>query len=246
MTFSKRLEKEGNWLFKRRSYFPLLILPVLFVALCDSDHSEVSVESVNYWEVFCITISFLGLIVRCITIGYVPRGTSGRNTENQKAYILNTKGIYAIVRHPLYLGNFIITLGFALFIKVWWFSTLAVLVFWLYYERIIYTEEEFLKKKFGKDFHQWAERTTAFFPDIKKWHKPDLPFSFRNVLKREYSGFFVIISFFTFLDIAEDSFKEGALIFDMEWMILFFFGLIIYLTLRTLKTKTRVLHADGR
>ena len=34
------------------------------------------------------------------------KNTSGRNTHDQVADSLNTSGIYSIVRHPLYVGNF--------------------------------------------------------------------------------------------------------------------------------------------
>jgi hypothetical protein len=144
------------------------------------------------------------------------------------------------------LGNFIIFLGITLFVEVWWFTVIAVLAFWLYYERIIFAEEEFLRKKYGVLFLEWAEKTPAFLPKFKNWQQPSLPFSVRNVLQREYSSFFGIIASFTFLEIAGEIFAEGKLELDLAWAILFIIGLIIYLTLRMLKKKTRVLDVEGR
>ena len=60
-------------------------------------------------------------------MGFAPRGTSGRNTLGQVAEVLNTSGMYSVVRNPLYLGNFVIWLGLALFIKVWWCILIVVL-----------------------------------------------------------------------------------------------------------------------
>ena len=37
MALRDELEKHGEWLFRRRSYLPLLILPILFVALKNSE-----------------------------------------------------------------------------------------------------------------------------------------------------------------------------------------------------------------
>jgi len=153
-------------------------------------------------------VSFAGFLIRCITIGYVPEGTSGRNTKQQRADRLNTTGMYSVVRHPLYLGNFLIILGMMMFTQVWWIVLISVLMFWIYYERIIFAEEEFLRKKFGNLFLEWAEKTPAFLPRIKKWQKPDLPFSFRTVLNREYTGFFIITSSFTLLEIIGDIMVE--------------------------------------
>lgn len=248
MTLRKKLEKQGNWLFKWRSYLPLFILPVLFIALRESEYLErVFGDTIeDFYDVLCLLISFAGLAVRCITVGFVPAGTSGRNTKKQKAEVLNTKGMYSIVRHPLYLGNFFIFLGITLSIQVWWFTILFVLAFLIYYERIMFAEEEFLRGKFQDIYLQWAEKTPAFLPDIRNWKQPSIPFSFRNVLKREYTGFFIITASFFFLDIMTDFFTEGKLGLDLGWLILFTVGLIIYLALRTLKKKTKILDVDGR
>jgi len=200
MALREDLERQGNWLFRRRSYLPLLGIPILLIALINSEYLErIFGDSVdNFWGFFSISISFLGLAVRCITVGYVPRGTSGRNTKSQVAETLNTTGMYSIVRNPLYLGNFIIILGLTLFIQVWWFALIVWVGFWIYYERIVLAEEEFLRKKFGDTFLQWAEKTPVFFPNFKNWKKPNLPFSFKTVLRREFSTFFSIIASFSF------------------------------------------------
>ena len=248
MSLREEIEKQGNWLFRYRSYIPLIFLPLFLLALKDSEVIEKifgdSIE--DAWEVFCVVISFTGLFIRCLTIGFVPKGTSGRNTDKQRADRLNTTGMYSVVRHPLYLGNFLIMLGMMMFTQVWWIMIISVLAFWLYYERIIFAEEEFLRKKYGDLFVEWAERTPAFLPKLRGWQRPELPFSFRTVLRREYTGLFVITSSFAFIEIIGDTIEEGRLELDMGWIVLFILGLIAYLTLRTLKKKTRLLDVEGR
>ncbi|MGB9590917.1 MAG: methyltransferase family protein [Candidatus Kryptoniota bacterium] len=246
MPLKEELEKHGEWLFKRRSYLPLLILPVILVTLKHSEDLERLLWEAadDLWKGFCVCLSFLGLIIRCVTVGYVPEGTSGRNTKRQKAKFLNTNGMYSIVRHPIYLGNFFIMLGMTLFVEVWWFTLFSVLAFWLYYERIIIAEEEFLQRKFGGLYLEWAEKTPAFLPKLRKWQRPSVSFSFRAVLAREYTTFFVITTYFAFIDITEDAFIENKL--DLAWLIVFATGFILYLMLRTLKKKTRILYVKGR
>jgi|Deesub1362B_J571_1020462.scaffolds.fasta_scaffold00289_39 protein-S-isoprenylcysteine O-methyltransferase Ste14 len=248
MALREELERQGAWLFRRRSYLPLLILPVLLVALRDSECLEplLGDGAEDLWEFFCIGVSFFGFFIRCFTVGHVPKGTSGRNTKDQIAERLNTTGMYSVVRHPLYLGNFFIMLGMAMFTQVWWFVLIAVLAFWIYYERIIFKEEEFLRQKFGDAFVEWARTTPAFLPRLGNWRKPDLPFSLKTVLKREYTGLFVISSSFTLLETAGDFVSEGALEIEMGWLVFFGISLVAYLTLRTLKKKTRLLHVEGR
>jgi hypothetical protein len=129
---------------------------------------------------------------------------------------------------------------------VLWLVVLGISAFWLYYERIIAAEEAFLKAKFGEEYMVWSEKTPAFFPRFRKWITPALPFSLKNVLKREYTGFFVIATSFTLLDIAEDFLGEGILEVDDGWLRFFIFGMVAYLTLLTMKRKTRILHVEGR
>ena len=249
MALREEVERQGNWLFRWRSYLPLLIVPLFCMALYSSrsDAQEPSGAAVRFWEAFCFLLSLLGFAIRCATVAFVPSGTSGRNTREQIASMLNTTGIYSVVRHPLYLGNLIMIFGLLLFVRVWWFALIGAFLFWVYYERIAFAEEEFLRNKFGDAYLDWATKTPAFIPRLKDWNKPDLTFSFRKVLKREYSGFFAIIASFTCLHIITEIFRHTRNPqIGIGWVVLFAVGLIAYLTLRTLKKKTTLLDVPGR
>jgi hypothetical protein len=63
---------------------------------------------------------------------------------------------------------------------------------------------------------------------------------------REYSGFFGVIATFTIMDMAGDYIVERKFVFDSVWMTILISGLLVYITLRTLKKKTRLLHVEGR
>ncbi len=249
MALREEWERQGNWLFRWRSYLPLLIVPLFLAALISQTEGSAGGprSTRQYWEAFCFVFSLFGFSIRCLTVAYVPFGTSGRNTREQVASELNTTGIYSIVRHPLYLGNLIMIGGLLLFIGVWWFALMGALLFWVYYERIAFAEEEFLRAKFGALYLEWAENTPAFLPRFSNWRQPGLTFSTRKLLKREYHGFFAIIASFTCLDILQ----ELVLHTDNPkihpgWAALFAIGLITYLTLNTLKKKTKILDEPGR
>lgn len=242
------MEKQGNWLFRWRSYFPLLGIPILLIALRNSGYIERMFGDLanTFCGIFSVFVSFLGFCIRFITAGYVSGGTSGRNTRTQIADMLNTTGMYAIVRNPLYLGNFIIILGLVLFIQVWWFALIFWFGFWIYYERIIFAEEEFLRKKFGNVFLEWAARTPVFFPKFSNWKKPELSFSIRTAIRREFPTFFAIAAAFIVINMASDLLTEMEFKINTAWVIVFSIGLMIYLVLYFLKKKTRILHVKGR
>jgi protein-S-isoprenylcysteine O-methyltransferase Ste14 len=248
MPLKEEMEKQGQWLFRRRSYLPLLLLPVLLLALLDSGSVERAFGAVvgTIWAAFSILVSLLGLAVRGLTIGYAQKGTSGRNTEQQKADALNTSGMYSIVRHPLYLGNFLVLLGMALFVAVWWFMIIAILAFWLYYERIMITEEGFLLGQFGDQYLEWSNRTPAFLPKLANWQKPNLSFSYKKMLRKEDSTLLMIVLSFTFLAVAGDALSGRRLDFDPVWITLIAIGAAIPLVLRIIRKNTRLLATEDR
>ncbi len=246
MALQEEFENLGERFFRWRSYLPLVMGLLFILALLSRRHPAASPSLERAWQFFCLLVSGLGLGIRFYTVGYAPKGTSGRNTRGQVADSLNTTGMYSLVRNPLYLGNFIIWLGLALLVGVWWCTVIVVLSFIIFYERIIFAEERFLKDKFGADFLNWAAATPAIIPNPRHWRKPALPFSWKSALAREYSSFFAAVASFTGLAVFKESLQAGRVIFDKTWLKIFIAGLIIYLGLRFLKKKTKILLTADR
>ncbi len=246
MALRDQLESSGGWLFKHRSYLPLAILPVFFICLASSSYLGRSHTINEIWQAGCMMISFFGLFLRILIVGHAPIGTSGRNTREQAANTLTTTGLYSVVRHPLYVGNYIIFLGLTMELHVWWLVLLVTCGYALYYERIMLAEEAFLRSRFGELFEQWASATPAFIPRFRGWKPSPVPFCWRTVLQREYNAFFVIISAFFLLDLVGDSITERRFKIDTGWFAVFIGGFVIFATLRTLKKRTHLLTVEGR
>jgi len=240
MALIEQYEKSGNWLFKRRGYLPLALVVLFLAAIHDYRYPYGNETIERLWEIICLTVSLLGLGIRIVVVGYAAEGTSGRNTSKQVANTLNTTGMYSVVRHPLYLGNYLAWLGLSMFLMNWWVVVIVTLVFWVYYERIMFAEEAFLQRKFGEEFVRWAEATPAFIPDIMKWTPPAGRFSVSTVLKREQTGLLAILASFTLLEAAGDFKLTGRMCLDPMWVWLFSTGLAIFLVLTGLK-KTKLI-----
>lgn len=250
MALIEELEKSGNWLFRWRSFLPLILFAAAFPVVLLGWHTDPAFAELHWW-LPCLLVSLLGQTIRAITIGYTPRGTSGRNTsEGQVAESLNTRGIYGTVRHPLYVGNFFMWMGIVLFTGSWWFSLAVVLLFWLYYERIMFAEEAFLRRKFGEAYLAWSGNTPAFIPRLSGWSAPGVDFSLRNVLKREYNGFFAIFVSFALVEAAhnlrQSGFDFSAELLSPHWIYMLAFSAVVFILLRTLKKHTKVLDVKGR
>jgi protein-S-isoprenylcysteine O-methyltransferase Ste14 len=240
MAHIDNLRNQGNWLFRWRSFLPLVIVPLFIISLRYFTYPQGSHLLDRLWELFCFSISLLGLAIRIYTVGFVPPGTSGRTTSKPKAQELNTTGMYSIVRHPLYWGNFVIWVGIVLAAHSILLATFCFIAFFLYYKRIIIAEEAFLSEKFGKNFTQWVEKTPMIVPRFKLWRKPARPFSWQVVLSREYSGFLTITASFTAIETLSDRFYEGKWQPDWLWVGIFCTSLLIFVALRTLK-KMRII-----
>lgn len=245
MALDEEFRKQGEWLFRWRSFLPLVLVPLIGVAIAQTDVTAITPFG-EKWDYVCLAISFLGLFVRAFTIGYVPHHTSGRNTKRQIADELNTTGIYSTVRHPLYLGNYLIGLGISLVQFVWWLPVIYSLAFWIYYERIMFAEESFLRQQFGDTYRRWAATTPAFWPRFSQWTKPSLPFSWLNVLRREYSGLMVVILCHAGQECIELFMITHRIVWEVFWATLLFGGLTIYFVLRWLNRSTTLLEVPGR
>lgn len=237
---------QGNWLFRWRSYLPLVLVALVAVAFLYFDWPLHSYVLHEIWSYLCLAISLLGLVVRAITVGHAPARTSGRNARRQVADELNTTGMYSIVRHPLYLGNYLIGLGISFILLVWWLPVIYSLLFWLYYERIMFAEEAFLRQKFGIRYLQWAAATPAFLPRFTQWRMADLPFSFRNVLRREYTGLMIVILGHVGIEFTEHLIMDRRVVWEAFWAALLFGGIAMYVILRMLKRRTTLLDVPGR
>lgn len=246
MGLREEFEATGNWLFRRRGYLPLLLFPLLLVAARGPTHPSGGQGSDLAWEGVCLLLGLIGLALRIATVGFVPRDTSGRNSGGQLAGSLNTRGFYSVVRHPLYLGNYLMWLGVALFPRSWWAPVIVSLVFWLYYERIMFAEEEFLRRKFGPLYVSWAAITPAFLPRLTLWRRPGVRFCLLTVLRREHSSLLALTASLTVLETANDYAYTGRLILDPVWGTALSVTLVLCLAVRAVKHRTRLLHVEGR
>ncbi len=249
MALQEELEKQGNWLFRYRGSLPLIILLIgILVYIQTERHPESfflkgTPHQLPY-QSFCLLVSLLGLAIRIYTVGHTPKNTSGRNITNQIADTLNTTGIYSLVRHPLYVGNFFMWLGPALLSGNLWFIVSFCLFYWLYYERIMFAEEQFLRRKFGQTYLSWAEQVPAFMPRFKGFKNPNVGFNWKKVLKGEKTGLAATFLIFLLFDYA------GAVIEKQPYsnyhlLILTLASLLLYVILKVLKMKTHLLEEQG-
>jgi protein-S-isoprenylcysteine O-methyltransferase Ste14 len=232
-THISRWAIQNNWFFRWSGFLPLVIVPLFVICLLHFSYPQSSHPLDRVWELFCFAISLSGLGLRIYTTGQVSAAENDESQSNTQE--LETTGMYSIVRHPLYIGTFIIWTGIILLSRSISLAAFCFLAFLIYYERIIITKEDFLSRKFGDAFSQWAQKTPMFIPKFKLWRKPIHPFSWKFAVIREYPVFLAIIASFTAIEILGDRFYIGKWEFDGLWTAIFCASLLVFVTLRILK-----------
>ena len=245
MALVHEFENSGNWLFKRRSWLPVFIIAGGILMMYLGNRQAILYDMRD--ELIFLGVSLFGEVIRILTVGFTPKNTSGRNTINgQVADELNVTGIYSLLRHPLYLGNFFMWLGPVLFLRSIGDVIVFILLYWLYYERIMFAEEQFLRRRFGDIYDKWSEKVSSFIPYSFHFIRPRLPFSMKNVLKREYNSFVNIFVIFTILDLCRNYFLSERIYLTRLWLLLFVASGVIWLVIRTIEKRTHWLDVDGR
>ncbi len=246
MALQEELERQGSWLFRRRSEFPFLVLALMLLVLWLDPPAPLTGPLGAAWAGLCLAIAFAGEAIRAYTVGRVPGGTSARQTREPGGGVVNTSGWYSVVRHPLYLGNFLIWLGLALWLRSWEFALIVALVFWVYYERVMYAEEAYLRRTFAERYLEWAARTPAFVPRLSGWRSAELPFSWRVVVRREHSSCFAIVAVFAAEVYGRDLIGAGRFEWHPFVAAFFLVGLVLFLAAVFLTRRTRLLEVEGR
>ncbi len=241
MPMIEEMQASGNWLFRWRSYLPLAMVVLLFMGIGHFAYPFGSHRWDQAWEILCLSVSLVGLWVRVLTVGHAPSGTSGRNTQRQVADSLNVAGMYSVVRNPLYLGNFLAGLGPTFFLRVWWIPAIYCLVFMLYYERIIFAEEAFLRQKFGAPYVDWARKTPVFWPRFHQWQPSTRPFNWRQVLRREHQTLLGIVAVFFALEAIGEWYLGQSLFDDSMWNAIAAAALAVFAIIRALRKFTPLL-----
>jgi len=97
-----------------------------------------------------------------VALGLWLRSWAAGVIDKRKA--LATAGPYALVRHPLYLGSFLIALGLVEIMEDRLALAVAALLTLALYVPTIRREECFLAERFGDVWRAYAASTPAFLP----------------------------------------------------------------------------------
>ena len=121
-------------------------------------------------------VAFIGVAIRGWASGHI-----------RKARELAVSGPYAYTRNPLYVGSFILGVGFTVAAGVWWLAILFIALFLGIYLPVMRVEVNDIRQIFGADFDEYEQNVPMFLPRFTRWKKSDGKFDFQLYLQyREY------------------------------------------------------------
>ena len=163
------MAKKLGKLFQRVRVTSGYVFAIVFIVFC-----RPTAELLLIGAVFAI----VGLLIRAWACGHL-----------RKVSELDTSGPYAYTRNPLYLGSFLITIGFAVASGVWWLAAVAIIFFLGIYLPVMNVEKSELAEVLGDEYRAYVRDVPVFIPRMTAARSSDRRFDFQLYLKNgEYSA----------------------------------------------------------
>jgi hypothetical protein len=118
-------------------------------------------------------ISILGLLIRGWASGHIRKNDA-----------LATSGPYAFTRNPLYLGSFLLGLGFTIGSGWWPLGIIFAALFLGIYFPVMRVESATLAELFGSEYRRYALDVPLFFPRFKRFRNTEETKFDRNLYMR--------------------------------------------------------------
>ena len=121
-------------------------------------------------------VAVIGLLIRAWASGHI-----------RKARELAISGPYAYTRNPLYVGSFLMGVGFTVAGGVWWLALLFSGLYIGIYLPVMLVEMDDIRTIFGDEFDEYARNVPMLIPRVTVWRKTGTKFDFQLYLQyREY------------------------------------------------------------
>jgi protein-S-isoprenylcysteine O-methyltransferase Ste14 len=171
------LVRLGGWLFRKRTSLPLPIVLALLIVPAPGGAAPGTVAA----GVAAIAI---GELIRLWGVHHI--GAISRTRSDRLGPLVDT-GPFAMVRNPLYIGNILLWVGFALSARLSWLAPIAAALLALEYHAIVRWEERLLEARIGESYREYMRRVPRWFPNLAGRPTTEHPaaFSWKQTLYSE-------------------------------------------------------------
>ena len=148
----------GGWLFRHRTSLPGPVA-IVIVMLPGNESASPFLVGVG------VAITIVGELLRLWGVHHI--GAISR-TRSERLGPLVAGGPFALVRNPLYVGNILLWVGFAIAARMLWLAPIVVVLLALEYHAIVRWEETLLESRLGQAYREYAARVPRWIPSFNR------------------------------------------------------------------------------
>ena len=149
--------KVGDWLFRHRTALPLPIAAAILGLRVGEAAPSVLLVAAG------IGITAVGELIRLWGVHHI--GAISRTRSDRLGPLIDT-GPFALIRNPLYVGNILLWVGFALIARLVWLAPIVVLLLGAEYHAIVRWEESLLASRLGEAYSAYSARVPRWLPRL--------------------------------------------------------------------------------
>jgi protein-S-isoprenylcysteine O-methyltransferase Ste14 len=177
----------GGWLFRHRTSLPLPVaIAILTLRIGEAPPSP-------FLAGLGVGITIVGELIRLWGVDHI--GAISR-TRSERLGPLVATGPFALLRNPLYVGNILLWVGFALTARLVWLAPVILVLLALEYHAIVRWEETLLESRLGQVYRDYAARVPRWIPRLDRGdrglRRAKEGFSWRATLFSERGTFIAI------------------------------------------------------
>jgi protein-S-isoprenylcysteine O-methyltransferase Ste14 len=151
--------KLGEWLFRHRTALPLPIAAAILGLRTGEAAPSVPLVVAG------VAVTSAGELIRLWGVHHI--GAISRTRSDRLGPLVDT-GPFALVRNPLYVGNILVWVGFALSARLVWLAPLAAALLGAEYHAIVRWEEQLLVSRLGAAYRDYAARVPRWLPTFSR------------------------------------------------------------------------------
>lgn len=183
----------GGWLFRKRTSIPLPIVIALLVIPPRVADARLT------WLLYAgLAVVLAGEAIRFWGVHHI--GAISR-TRSERLGPLIDSGPFAHVRNPLYIGNVLLWVGFALSARLPWLAPVIFVLLALEYHAIVRWEEQLLASRMGAPYVDYLTRVPRWLPSLtgSTTSRLDAAFSWKQTMYSERGTLIAIVAGYALL-----------------------------------------------
>ena len=140
-----------------------VVIPIIYAATNWLDFANYTLPVWAGW---------LGVVIAAVALfvfwrAHADLGLNWSPTlEIREKHELITRGIYGVIRHPMYASQWLLVIAQPLLLQNWIAGFLNLLVFIVFYLLRVKAEEQLMLEQFGESYRAYMQRVGGVFPKM--------------------------------------------------------------------------------